>query len=575
MTSSRLASMLWLLLVPFSTVVGQTQSVDFSWDNATVYRVLTDRFSSGDKDNNTAYGRGLDGSGSSYDVDSLGHFLGGDFVGLTGWLDDGYFDDLGVNVLWLSSPVEQVQGWVGGGSGEYQKYGFDGTLPLDFTELDKALGTKEEFKTLVDSAHRKGMRVIIDVQLNHVGYATLNDMSSFGFGSISSEDWRSWRPSSKTGWQSYNDRFIVRNDSAQAWAKWWGPNWIRANLPGYTSCGETENSGCLDVLPDLRDDVEANQIPSFLELKWGADKLASEKQALDAYFSATGYQRTGANHVVKWLSDLVREFGIDGFVVHQSKYVSSDLVKRLKEQASQAYAKWNASQAGDASASASATFLFYAADQAVSDVSLGFDATGNVISKDVFANQLDSFFTEKANALKKSSPVRQFSTVSSLESGIYTNADKADILTKLLLTPGNVVLLYGDESGRKPLKNAPDVVSSSTSFMNWADFDENLFEHIKKVGAFRKAHPAISAGGHDQIQEAPYAFYRGVRVGMGEDEVVVVMGASGKTRLNVSIVWPDDTVLRDAYTGNVAIVSFGQVTFTAAPSGILLLEEVK
>ena len=70
------------------------------------------------------------------------------------------------------------------------------------------------------------------------------------------------------------------------------------------------------------------------------------------------------------------------------------------------------------------------------------------------------------------------------------------------------------------------------------------------------------------------AFHRGVRLGMDKDQVVIVTGAEGRTRLNVAIVWPDDTVLRDAMTGSVAFVSFGQVSVTAHPSGIILLEEV-
>lgn len=574
MTYSRLAAILLLLIAPCSLVAGQTQSVDFSWDHATVYRVLTDRFSSGDKDNNTAYGRGLDGSGAPYATDSIGHFLGGDFAGLSSWMGDQYFEDLGVNVLWLSSPVEQIHGWVGGGSGEYQKYGFDGTLPLDYTEIDQAWGTSEEFKSLIDAAHEKGMRILVGVQLGHVGYATLNDMSSFGFGGITSDDWRTWRPSSKTGWQSYNDRFIARNDSAIAWSRWWGPDWIYTNLPGYEPCRAEATAACQDVLPILRHDVEVGQIPPFLELKWGPDKTAAEKKSLDAYFQATGYKRTATNHVVKWLVDLVAAYGIDGFVVHGAHQVASDVLVNLKTQSEAAYARWKAASALDATNSS--PFLFYApvSDVAIPD-GMGFSAVGSQLEANMFTGSIDSFYTEKANALKSSASVPQFESVSSSEKGIFEGPDRMDALTKLLLSPGGVVLFYGDESGREPHKNAPDLVSSSASFMNWADFDESLFDHVKKIGAFRKAHPAISSGGHDQLQDAPYTFYRGVRVGLEEDQVVVAMGVSGKTRLNVSVVWPDDTVLRDAYTGNVAIVSFGQVSFTAAPAGILLLEEVK
>ena len=145
----------------------------------------------------------------------------------------------------------------------------------------------------------------------------------------------------------------------------------------------------------------------------------------------------------------------------------------------------------------------------------------------------------------------------------------------MLPSPGGVVLFYGDESARPLGAGNAEEVDRTRSLMNWATVDEEVHAHWKKLGSFRAAHPAIATGGHDQLQDEPYAFYRGVRVGAEEDQVIVVLGAEGRTRLNVSVVWPDDTVLRDAYTGKISIVSFGQITLNADPSGVMLLEEVK
>ena len=87
--------------------VEQQAEKPFSWDNATVYFVMTDRFYNGNPDNDNSYGRSKDGK---YEI---GTFHGGDLAGLTKKLD--YIESLGVNAIWITSPLEQIHGWVGGG----------------------------------------------------------------------------------------------------------------------------------------------------------------------------------------------------------------------------------------------------------------------------------------------------------------------------------------------------------------------------------------------------------------------------------------------------------------------------
>ena len=78
----------------------------FSWDNASVYFVVTDRFVNGDTSNDHSYGRGLDKNGNEIAnyQNKEGYFHGGDLKGLTSKIEDGYFDNLGVNAIWLTAP---------------------------------------------------------------------------------------------------------------------------------------------------------------------------------------------------------------------------------------------------------------------------------------------------------------------------------------------------------------------------------------------------------------------------------------------------------------------------------------
>ncbi len=605
MTLSRLAVLCALLLLPTVRVSAQAETVPFSWDQATIYHLITDRFSNGTRDNDSAYGRGLDGNGSPYDVDSTGHFLGGDFQGLKGWVEDGYFSDLGVNALLISAPFEQVHGWIGGGFGEFQRYGYDGSWPLDYTETDLAYGTKLEFEALMGAAHAAGLKVLIDVNINGVGLATLNDMAAFDFGGITSDEWRGWRPASKSGWQSYNDRLVTITDSTESWSKWWGPEWIRADVPGYEPCGEPVQTHCADQLPDLREDVVATKLPSFLKLKWGDEKTTVESADLDAFFKRTGYQRSATNHIIKWLTDWVRSYGIDGFVLNHPESVSPESIQRLKEQATRALADWKAAQGMEGAPDAPFWFAGNVSDHGLEKSEFfksGFDSIFNYGFTGDLQKPIDLQFATYAESINKDASFHVSSFLSSSATGLYGRSglqngdsdlpnggpdltgggsglpngqDLKDAATRLLLSPGAVVIYYGDESGRPLGRLGVDELERTKSNMNWAHFDEDLVRHWQKIGSFRAAHPAVARGGHDKLSDAPYTFYRGVRQGLDTDEVIVVMGANGKTRVNVSIVWPDDTVLRDAYTGNVAIVSFGQATFTADASGLILIEEVR
>lgn len=116
-------------------------------------------------------------------MQEIGTFHGGDLQGLTKKLD--YLQQLGINVLWISSPLEQMHGWVGGGEkGDFPHYGYHGYYHQDWTKIDENMGSEEDLKTLIDQAHKRGIKVIFDVVMNHTGYATLADMQEFGFSSL-------------------------------------------------------------------------------------------------------------------------------------------------------------------------------------------------------------------------------------------------------------------------------------------------------------------------------------------------------------------------------------------------------
>lgn len=131
-----------------------------------IYFVMTDRYADGDPSNDTG---GLSGSRNvtGYDPSSPGWFHGGDFRGLTGSCTDpvhglARIKDLGFNAIWVTPPVvNQVS--------QGDSAGYHGYWGLDFARVDPHLGTDRDFADFVSCAHRLGMKVIMDVVVNHTG----------------------------------------------------------------------------------------------------------------------------------------------------------------------------------------------------------------------------------------------------------------------------------------------------------------------------------------------------------------------------------------------------------------------
>ena len=139
---------------------------DFDWDEAVIYFTVTDRFFDGDAGNNDAYGVG------DYNTGKKGgsSYHGGDFAGLNQKLD--YLKDLGVNTIWITPIVENITKDQHDNETDTATYGYHGYWASDFTKLNKHLGTEEQFKALLEAAHSKGMKIMVDVVLNHAGYET-------------------------------------------------------------------------------------------------------------------------------------------------------------------------------------------------------------------------------------------------------------------------------------------------------------------------------------------------------------------------------------------------------------------
>lgn len=149
-------------LVLLEPVKQNKKARPFDYRNANIYFVMVDRFNNGDTSNDQSYGRQKDGK------EEIGTFHGGDLKGVIEKLD--YIQSLGTDAIWLSPIVEQVHGFVGGGdSGSFPFYAYHGYWTRDFTKIDENFGRDEDLKTLVEEAHKRGIKVLLDAVINHSG----------------------------------------------------------------------------------------------------------------------------------------------------------------------------------------------------------------------------------------------------------------------------------------------------------------------------------------------------------------------------------------------------------------------
>ena len=187
---------------------------DFDWDEAVVYFMMTDRFFDGNESNNTA-------SGANTYGDNPGLYHGGDFAGVTAKLD--YLQDLGVNTIWLTPIVENIQGVDVTDEGSKDvpyNAAYHGYWASDFTKLNPTLGTTEEFKTMISEAHKRGMRIMVDIVVNHAGYGTESTFSDMlRDKSVSEGDIKSW--------QSGLPDFATENADVRAKLVEWQTSWMK------------------------------------------------------------------------------------------------------------------------------------------------------------------------------------------------------------------------------------------------------------------------------------------------------------------------------------------------------------
>ncbi|WP_419211804.1 alpha-amylase family glycosyl hydrolase [Maribacter sp. X9] len=516
-----------------ASIISDQKNPNFRWDAATVYFLLTDRFNNGNPSNDINFER-------TNETGELRGFMGGDIQGITEKINDGYFSKLGINAIWFTPVIEQVHGDTDEGTGN--TYAYHGYWAKDWTTLDPNFGTEKDLQTLVKTAHDKGIRVLLDVVLNHTGPVTEKDP-------VWPEEWVRTAPTCEfTTYQNTTDCTLV------------------ANLP--------------DVLTASEEPVK---LPDALLAKWKAEgRLSSELDELDLFFDRTGYPRAPRYYIIKWLTDYIHQFGVDGFRVDTVKHVNENAWAELYTEASAAFELWKKKNPEKVLDSNS----FYMVGEVYNyGISGGREFDFGNKKVDYFANGFKSLinFELKTDAAKDYESI--FSKYSKLLHTTLKDKSVLNYITShddsqpfdkernnpyraanvLLLTPGAAQIYYGDETARDLTIEGTSGDATLRSFMNWEELDSipkkaEILNHWRKVGSFRNNHPSIGAGIHNRLASKPYVFSRYLKNDEYVDKVVIGLDLpKGKKSIVVKGFFGDGTKLYDAYSATEVVVANGKV----------------
>ena len=518
---------------------------DFVWEGANIYFLLTDRFNNGDTNNDINFNR-------TEETGVLRGFEGGDIKGITQKVKEGYFTDLGINAIWMTPIVEQIHGATDEGTGN--TYGYHGYWAKDWTKIDPNFGTKQDLKELVDEAHKRGIRILLDAVINHTGPVTENDPV-------------------------------------------WPSSWVRIEPKcEYKNYETTITCTLVENLPDIRTESNENvELPPQLILKWKSEgRYEQEVKELDAFFKRTGHPRAPRFYIMKWLTDYITEFGIDGYRVDTVKHTEEFVWQEFKKECDYAFEEFkldnpekiiddnNFYLVGEVyNYGISNAKAFNFGDKSVNYFDKSFNSLINFEikwnAKQMSENELFTRYDSILNTSLKGFGILNYMTSHDDGSPFDKKREKPyEAATLLLLAPGTSQVYYGDEIAR--ILSIDDAIGDATlrSFMNWDSIqnveNQKVLTHWQKLGQFRSNHMAVGAGRHKTISNNNGLIFSRT---LDKDKIIVGLNLPKEEKvIDVSSVFNNGDYVRDFYSNKTYVVKKGGVNIKNKAS-ILLLEKVE
>ena len=307
-------------------------------------------------------------------------------------------------------------------------------------------------------------------------------------------------------------------------------------------------------------------------------------------FERTGHPRAPRFYIMKWLTDYITEFGIDGYRVDTVKHTEEFVWQEFKVACDYAFNKYKKNNAAKVLDDNDFYLVGEVYNYAISH-GKAFDFGDKRVNYfDKAFNSLINFEIKwNAKQMKEKDVFHKYDSLlrgnlkgygilnymTSHDDGQPFDKERKmpyQTATMLLLTPGTSQVYYGDESARDLTIEGTVGDATLRSFMNWDDLQnketQEILTHWQKLGQFRANHPAVGAGVHHLISEANGLVFSRVR---NDDKIIAGINLSeGEKSIDVSSIFNDGDILQDFYSETDAVVKNGKIIITNDNNIILL-----
>lgn len=491
----------------------------FDWRDAVIYFVFVDRFNNGDPGNDALSG-----------VETAADWQGGDWAGVTAKIEDGYFNELGVNTLWLTVPMDNTSD-AGLGTDGHMYSAYHGYWPTDLSTTEEHFGTLADLQALVTAAHAADLKVILDYAMNHVH--------------VSAPVY-----AQNPGWFNPNDNGNGGDCVCGAGCSWDGEDgercWFTDYLPDFNFANQAARDysvgNAIQWIVDTGVDGFRLDAVKHIKIEWLLDLRARVQAEIEPMsgqrFYMVGETFTGDKPTI-------------------DKYVGCDMLDGQFDFPLRMQMAYNVlmRQGG------------------MTELADFFDANNNYynMGASVMSTFIGNHDIPRAIHLAEDKPLwdnqwadgkdKAWEGLPGLPAGEPAYERLGLAFTLLYTTPGAPLVYYGDEVGL-PGAGDPD----NRRFMQWDNYSPGqawLLGHLQDLGAIRAAHPALRRGAFSRIGADGETFaYQMV----GEGETVAV--AVNRSDAEQAVGGLPAMALKDELTG--AMVNGPTVMVPARSARILV-----
>ncbi|MBU1219602.1 hypothetical protein KKF34_17790 [Myxococcota bacterium] len=508
------------------------------WEDMIMYSIFVDRFYNGDVSNDAPI------SGLPEQV----NWRGGDWKGITQKLKDGFFEDLGITALWLSTPMDNPDYALPGDCGQSFS-GYHAYWPQAARDVENHFGTIEDLQELVYEAHARGIRVLVDWAANHIFIDHPLHEQYYG-----NQFWFNYPGSINT------DEFWKNKCGHLGWNEYALTCWFTEYLPDYNHKNHL-------LLRQLIDDA-----------MWWVDTFDLDGFRVDATKHInSNYLRLLRRELDQKASSITAPFYMVGENFLYDYGIINEKISSSELQGQFDFPMYGAIRTALIGAVSNLldlnTFIYenHINRQNITDLDWALEgsiSTGTLMGTFLGNHDVERFSSVAAGQANGDG-CQAFNEALVPQTGDATVYQRMGVAFGFLLTVrGLPVIYYGDEFGLAGVKDPDNRRMMDFSDTNLSDAQRNLKDLVSRLNHARNTYKALRTGSYDAGHGS--ASCLAYLKKLGNERLLVVLGGNDgcNTQIEMKSSWgiSDGTTLADVlYETDTLSVSSGQVNVSLPP----------